>query len=104
MYTPANGISRTLKYLFPFQSWLSAGENIADSKQSSHTRGHSYQRYVELICIYKFPLLLHEMDGRKIFTASWFSLTQRISSMSGFTQNLKTLALIAGEKSVIDFY
>ena len=35
---------------------------------------------------------------------SRYSLSQHTSPLSGFIQNLKILALIAGEKSVIDFY
>ena len=40
--------------------------------------------------------------GEKI-SASWFSLTQHNSPLSGFIQIFKTLVLIAGEKSD-DFY
>ena len=39
-----------------------------------------------------------EMDTEKI-SPSWFSLTQHTSLLSGCIQNLKTLALIADEKS-----
>ena len=40
---------------------------------------------------------------RNNISASWFSLTQHTSQLSEFIQNLKTRALIAGEKSEIDF-
>ena len=40
---------------------------------------------------------------KKKISASWFSLTKHISPSSGFIQNLKSLALIAGENSVPDF-
>ena len=41
-------------------------------------------------------------DEKKI-SASWFSLTQYTSPLSGFIQNLKIQALIACEYPVIDF-
>ena len=47
---------------------------------------------------------MEAMGKVKRISASWFSLTQHTSPLSGFIQNLKSLALIAGEKSVVDFY
>ena len=49
---------------------------------------------------------MHGRDRQteKKISRSWFSLTQHASPSSGCIQNLKTLAHIAGEKSVMDFY
>ena len=44
------------------------------------------------------------MGKKKNISPFWFSLTQNASPVSGCIQNLKTLALIACEKSVMDFY
>ena len=53
----------------------------------------------------KFPLILPGRIGqKKNISASWLSLTQQTSPLSGFIQILKKMALIAGEKSVTDFY
>ena len=45
---------------------------------------------------------MHGRDGEKI-SASWLSLTQHTSPLSGSIQTVKTLAKIAVEKSVTDF-
>ena len=45
-----------------------------------------------------------EMGKKKNTSPFWFSLTQNASPLSGCIQNLKTRALIACEKSVMDFY
>ena len=51
-----------------------------------------------------FPFYcLGEMGKRKEISTSWFSLTQLTSPLSGFIQNLKTLALIAGETLCLIF-
>ena len=42
--------------------------------------------------------------AKKKISLSWFTLTQHTSPLSGCRQNLKTLALIASEKSVMNFY
>ena len=45
--------------------------------------------------------MLHGRDGqKKEISASWFSLTQNTFPLSELIQNLKILALIAGEGSV----
>ena len=44
-----------------------------------------------------------EMGNRKKISSSWFSLIQHTSPLSGYIQNLKTLALIAGEYYVVNF-
>ena len=45
-----------------------------------------------------------EKGKKKNISLSWFSLIQHTSPLSGCIQNLKTLTLIAGEKSVMDLY
>ena len=49
---------------------------------------------------------MHGRDGQKDkkISPSLFSLTQHASPLSEFIQNLKTLALIASEKSMMEFY
>ena len=53
-----------------------------------------------------FPKYCMVETGKKEkeISPSCFSLTQHTSPLSGCLQNLKTLALKAGEKSVTNFY
>ena len=51
-----------------------------------------------------FPIAWDRWAKIKKISPSWFSLTQQTSLLSGCIQDLKTLALTAGEKSVMDFY
>ena len=76
--------------------WGKVLKNIADSEQSSHTPDHSYQRYGELILCKQIFLTIELMGKREKS-----HVAKHASPLSGIIQNLKILALIAGEKSLI---
>ena len=95
-------VAYSIVSLSPMETLLIAQEkNIADTERSSNTHGHSYKRYGELILYIQISLTiaLGRWAKEKKSSASWFSLTQHSSPLPGFIQNLKTLALITGEKS-----
>ena len=82
-------------------SWSLKKKNIADTERSSNIPGLSYKRYGELILYKQISLTIAwgRCAKEKKSSASWFSLRQHSSPLPGFIQNLKTLALITGEKS-----